>query len=373
MLNILSFDQALEIANKLKTSKDRVRPKHVLLGNGFSIACRSDIFTYSSLFKDANFSSAELKKLFDSFKTKDFELIIKKLQDSSKVINVYSPKNELIKRAKKDAEELKKELINVLCGKHPEKSSEIENYKYKSCAKFLSNFDKMYTLNYDLLLYWTIMHDKDSDKCIKKINDGFLREDEEFLHWDVENSNSQNIYYLHGALHLYDNGNDLIKIETGQYGETLMDQISQAVESDQYPLFVTEGSSKNKLAKINHSAYLSRCFKSFSDIEGSLFIYGHSLADNDNHILNLIAESNSVELLFIGLYGDKSLTENKAIIKKALSLKSKRENSKNNKSLEVYFYNSETAKVWHSITEEDILNEIIAGFDIVEGGYVHSS
>ena len=323
------------------------------MGNGFSIACKPDIFTYQSLLKHAKFKSDNLNDLFKRFKTQDFEQIIRVLNDSAKVVRIYKNKHEFVKLFKSDAEELKQELIRILCEKHPSYPAEINESQYKSCATFLANFDKIYTLNYDLLLYWTILQDKDSDKQIKKIDDGFRREDEEYLHWNIENSNSQNIYYLHGALHILDSGFDLIKLEWEDYGKTLITQISERLNESRFPLFVAEGNSKEKLAKINHSAYLSRSYKSFSDIGGNLFIYGHSLADNDAHILDLIPRKTKIQNLFVSIYGDIKSKDNQKIVEKATSYINIR-NIKNSKSINkkglypinVYFYDSNTTNVW---------------------------
>lgn len=47
----MTFDEA--IAGSEQFSK-----RHLLLGNGFSIACRADIFHYGSLYDQADFSAA---------------------------------------------------------------------------------------------------------------------------------------------------------------------------------------------------------------------------------------------------------------------------------------------------------------------------
>ncbi len=47
MPDIFSFREALDQANN---------KKHLLLGNGFSIALKPDIFTYGSLYEHADFS-----------------------------------------------------------------------------------------------------------------------------------------------------------------------------------------------------------------------------------------------------------------------------------------------------------------------------
>jgi len=49
-MEILTFEQALD-------NSANQRHRHLLLGNGFSIACRPDIFVYGRLLEKANFDS----------------------------------------------------------------------------------------------------------------------------------------------------------------------------------------------------------------------------------------------------------------------------------------------------------------------------
>ena len=65
-----------------------------------------------------------------------------------------------------------------------------------------------------------------------------------------------------------------------------------------------------------HSAYLHKALRSFSSIGGSLFIFGHSLDDNDDHVLGKIPTS-KIHDLFVGLHDDSNSTHNQKIIKKA--------------------------------------------------------
>lgn len=349
-MDIITFEEAIAIANGLKNSSGTIKPRHILLGNGFSIACKPDIFTYNSLLENTNFSTETINKLFKLFKTQDFEQIIKVLQDSAKTLTLYNKKAAEIGVFKTDANNIKEELIRVLCEKHPERPSSITDIEYQTCAKFLSNFDRIFSLNYDLLLYWTLLQDKDGHKYIKKIDDGFRRSDKTYLHWNIEEASGQNIYYMHGALHLLDNEFDIIKLEWEEWGSTLLEQISNGLQEERFPLFVAEGTSKQKISKINHSSYLSKCLGSFANIGGNLFVYGHSLAENDEHILNLIPLQTSIENLFISIHGDPNEKKNKTIMKRAQNLQllrsEKMTKNKKLKELNLYFYTVESTKVW---------------------------
>jgi Domain of unknown function (DUF4917) len=54
------------------------------------------------------------------------------------------------------------------------------------------------------------------------------------------------------------------------------------------PLFVSEGRSRDKMRSIRRSDYLSFGYQSLADYEGSIVIFGHSLSDADEHIVQAI-------------------------------------------------------------------------------------
>ena len=266
--------------------------RHLLLGNGFSIACFPDIFTYGSLFGQANFNAnPRLKKLFEALEVNDFEHVIKVVEGASKVMPCYiSGDTQIADAMVSDARELKDILIQTLVKHHPDNPGSVSDEQFRHCRKFLSYFvgpgndrGRIYTLNYDLLLYWTVMH-SDPDGCSQvelAKNDGFGRSEdteEEYVDWMGESSaREQRIHYLHGALHLFDAGHELSKYTWINTGITIIEQVRDAMDLGKFPLFVSEGESNKKLAKIKHSAYLYHSYKSFSSNVGmkqnSLFIF----------------------------------------------------------------------------------------------------
>lgn len=358
-MTIMTFEQAIEKANQEGHKK-----KHLLLGNGFSIACKSDIFQYSALFEQADFSDCpELKKAFKALKTSDFEEVINNLNATSKLLPAYSRDEALVSKISQHAEILKEILVSTVAGNHPAKPFDIDSIKYWNCKNFLNYFladsvgGKVYTFNYDLLLYWTLMQDDNPFLELPeklKHNDGFGNpdyDDEEnissYVVWKSEDvKNKQNVYYLHGALHFFDNKTELQKPAYSRTGKALVDQIREALSVNKFPLFVAEGTSNSKLEKIRHNAYLQHSFKSFhvqmDQANQCLFIYGHSLAENDSHIFDGIVNGR-VPKIYISLYGDINSDVNKGIRRKAELLAAKRK--KTNK-LSIEFYDAASSKVW---------------------------
>jgi hypothetical protein len=109
---------------------------------------------------------------------------------------------------------------------------------------------------------------------------------------------------------------------------------------------VAEGTSAQKKDKIRHNAYLYQGLKQLTSnvIQGKhcWFIFGHSLAANDDHILTRIGRGR-FKKLYVGLYGDQREAWNVEIIGRATWLASLRHEKW---PLDVAFYQAETAQVW---------------------------
>ena len=281
-VNVISFRDALDRTNTGK--------RHLLLGNGFSIALKPDIFTYEALYNDANFESVpHAEAIFDALGTRDFESVIKVLVDMSQVLTAYEDVPAgLIKQIEGDADLIKTILVNAIASRHPDRPHHVSGEEYAACRQFLSHFidSKIFTLNYDVLLYWTLMHE-DVDELNLKCDDGFRAPEDDpdapYVTW--QDSQSPSIYFLHGALHLFDGGHELQKYTWSRTDIPIVEQIRTALDENRFPLFVSEGHSIAKLTKIMHSAYLAKAVRSLESIQHNLFIFGHSLDESDNHIL----------------------------------------------------------------------------------------
>lgn len=112
-------------------------------------------------------------------------------------------------------------------------------------------------------------------------------------------------------------------------------------------MFVAEGSTVEKLERIRHSDYLSKAYRSFESIQKCLFIYGHSLAENDEHYLKLI-ERGKIDHIFVGLRGSIDSEKNRYKIERTkLMIHRRKEYSKNsNKTLKVDYFDISTVSIW---------------------------
>ena len=211
MPEILTFDDA--IADSSGYTK-----RHLLLGNGFSIACSADIFHYASLFARADFSEIpEVVAVFEKLETQDFEAAIKTLESTASILPIYDGHGGgAAAKMLEHAEKLKDVLVSTIASNHPHLPSDIADQKFWACRKFLAHFlagDRgcVFTLNYDLLLYWTLMHDDQPFALPIELgaNDAFGNDEDDpladYVVWQGETAaHSAKVHFLHGAFWILD-------------------------------------------------------------------------------------------------------------------------------------------------------------------------
>lgn len=343
---------ALKSFDEVMKSVQHASKKHLLLGNGFSIALRPDIFTYGSLFENADFSkNPHIPAIFDALGTKDFEIVIRALNDAARIIEVADPKNNALAMSlRNDCGAIKDALVSAVAKRHPDRPHDVQAKQYAACRAFLSRFDHIFTLNYDVLLYWAMMQ-SEVDELDLMSDDGFRHpEDDPYLPYvSWQQANSAKVLYLHGALHLFDQGNEIVKYTWSKADKAIIDQIREALDGDKFPLFVSEGTAESKAEKILHNGYLHKAIRSFESCcnpaNNAIVIFGHSLADNDRHILRCIS-SGAASTLLVGLYGDIDSDGNRAAMKNAEALVSERVRKRPRAPLKVMFYDAASAAVW---------------------------
>ena len=333
-----TYDEVIRITENGK--------RYLLLGNGFSIAF-DKMFSFKNLFdyavnKNLISLNSPLHNIFYyDFKTYDFERVIKKLEESIIVYARYHTYPYYFWYLYSDINNLKRILINVLSELHPEHAASLDEFNYSYVKNFIKEYDSIFTLNYDLLLNWAtleLQYNKNNIyNCRLEVNDGFRRPTGNLTF--VENNEEQTIYYLHGALHIFDEGIEITKI-TSKYGEkSLIHQIRENILCfSKYPLFVSEGTWQNKLLKIKKNIYLNHCYNALKNLgkvkdNGSLIILGTLLKSNDNHILEAIKQ-NKIKNIYIGVSSYDKIREECSHIIKELK----------NKNL--FFYDYKTSDVW---------------------------
>ena len=280
MTAIINFDEAL----KASDGKER----GLLLGNGFSIRH----FSYKTLLEKSGLDErGPLRALFTALRTVDFELVIKALEDAVLVETVYNK----IKRAdlfRDDADKIRRALVHSIRQIHPGHREDIAPV-IPACIDLLSSFSKIFTLNYDLLLYWVILENT------KKFQDGFgLGKEKNGFLTPFKVDAYCNVFNLHGGLHLFRTPDD--EVEKRLMGSSgVIDAIAETITKDKrLPVYVAEGTSTAKLARIYALPYLRHCYEMLHASKGIFFVYGHSASPNDAHIYKAIFTSEVDHLYF---------------------------------------------------------------------------
>jgi hypothetical protein len=312
---------------------------HVLLGNGFSMAYDRKRFSFTTLLESATKegiidAKSELYKVFQKLATADFETVMRAMENSKNIIAVYGGDTTLQNKIASDSDALKEYLVKIITNNHPEKSTSLPEKEKTACVSFLKNFKRIYTLNYDLLLYWASMQDPSAS-----FTDGFGNNEDSVHKGYVVYKNSgasqhsMNVHYLHGALHYFDAGDEIIKKTYANTDVNLIDQVRDSLKHNIYPIFISEGTSEQKKTKILHSAYLNHCYKSLRQIGGELVIFGASLKENDRHILEAILDSN-VKKIYLGVSDEASGNA----LRFAVEERNKKSDTKHQKELHLYDY-----------------------------------
>lgn len=251
----------------------------ILLGNGFSINF-SKTLRYKFLYEFFISSCSEKsKELFDVFSTKNFESVLGNIEIAKTVCKTLKIETEEFEKLHI---EVREGLINSINKIHP-KPIDVSQDKLKWIGQQFKNYNQIFTTNYDLFLYYIILE-------AKKFGDHLFNSDSLKYNYFGEPDKIKNhhIYYLHGALFLFENGLTTYKIKKPKEG-WLLNAITKEIASNNYPLFISEGHSDKKLKAINSNSYLSFCFQKLeTNSDKTLVIFGQSLSEQDSHIVKII-------------------------------------------------------------------------------------
>ncbi|SAK59938.1 hypothetical protein AWB79_02666 [Caballeronia hypogeia] len=262
----------------------------ILLGNGASMAV-SPSFGYGSLLEHAQRNGLladDVNRLFHSFGTSDFELILRLVWQASNVNKSLEIPDRRTHQAYLNVREC---LIQAVRDVHPEYDQ--VNGQLPSMYEFLRGFDTVISLNYDLLVYWTMTYGLN-------IQDGHLFKDcflgngvhgafndawQRFRAPYREQTNTL-VFYPHGNLALCRNAVEQ-ELKIHNAGAGLLEAILQAWRSEQFvPLFVSEGTMQQKVTSIQNSYYLATVYREvLTSQRFALTLFGWGLGEHDRHLL----------------------------------------------------------------------------------------
>ncbi|MEM9697009.1 MAG: DUF4917 family protein [Myxococcota bacterium] len=175
----------------------------------------------------------------------------------------------------------------------------------KRAEQLTEGFGRVFTTNYDLLLYWVMM-----GRGRERFTDGFQRRDgpETRLVFNEHfREGSTQVLFLHGALHLHQTPTEVVKAEAAP-DHTLRAVLHESLQGGVRPLFVSEGESRQKLSAIEGNPYLAFALEQLREGGGDLVTFGIGFSESDEHLLEAIAASPHYQRIFVGVHSPASGT-----------------------------------------------------------------
>jgi hypothetical protein len=377
---------AIELREQIFSS---TRQKNLLLGNGFTVGCEyEDIkhfkqFDYENLFRNIGRSLNDLNE--EKIKHLDYIKSLFQKEDPKETnieyyLLMYDELMDIIKFYKntdyaygnitdekiiaKHMTTIRNCVLQTLNDIHPSSFSQILRDLKSNliCASnFIGKFHRIYTVNYDLLLYWLILfHNDINDGKCTYFRDGFTDKYRENFNMFGSLDNKYNISFLHGAIHLIEQIDEssnrvTLKIKKSNSDKIPLKQLINRIKNENERikhLIVLEGASENKLKIINDNYYLKKCLERLSKFrqDDDIYIYGCSITDkagkinNDRHIWERIVNSDSGKI-FISIHADlgssdySNKKENITTALNELTLNKLKEK-------EIYFFSSRSLDIW---------------------------
>jgi hypothetical protein len=285
----------------------------ILIGNGASQAIWGG-FGYRSLYDRAESVAHPLSskdtEIFNSLRTENFEFVLGALSTAITIAKILD-QDETFIRAR--YENIRRALVEAVHSVHvpPDK---IPPEILLQIRMAIRDFRFVFSTNYDLLLYWAIMTDTTG------IKDYFWGGNQEFDLTNTQTPDSATkILYLHGGLHLYRRSSGATIKRKAEDNKNLLDLFGDPFPDGATPLFVTEGTSKDKLISISRSDYLHFAYSRFSQNHGPMVVFGHSLSETDSHLVDAMKKWGSVDVaISLRLDDPLKIVERKAKLRNLL-------------------------------------------------------
>lgn len=309
MADIDSLIEAIDII------RQEDKQKNLLLGNGFSLShpvlgkcfrwdTEEALGQWCSLYPGSSLNCPE--KVLGEVR----------LNISKKVLEFY------IRNLKKS---LKIDEFQGLYQKYRDR-----NHKKDHCDEFLKEFNNIFTVNYDPLLYFEILKYNEDKEEKEKFKDGFYDTKTKKTGWmkqsDIKYQVLENkgdykvIYYLHGSYFIIADRrkktkNAYPKLRKISFSKEEVEDIEDVNDLFRNPSFyspflILEDRCDVKEKLIQNSGYLKACQKALKDAKGCLLIYGMSF-QNDEHILKTLNENSGLDDIYITYYTNKAKIEKK--------------------------------------------------------------
>src|SRR5690606_31405749 len=117
----LKFDDLPNYKSVIEKLNQRSYPKHLIMGNGFSMAYDHKIFSYNALYDFIEkLEDPTLSKLFEVINTKNFELVMRQLDNFIELAKAFDDTVIMVKALQDANQRLQESLIEAVSSLHPE-------------------------------------------------------------------------------------------------------------------------------------------------------------------------------------------------------------------------------------------------------------
>ena len=229
-----------------------------------------------------NLLRSKSKAVFNALKTSNFEEVLGALANAAEVMRVLGqPVASMY--ARKYYNTVQGTLAGAVKSTHILWSA--AQPRFGAIRDALKPYSTVYSINYDLLIYWAII---ELGAGAAEFVDLFWNENNEF---DPTNAStaSNRVLYLHGGLHLEALQSGAARKRTSDAGNLLDEFGNMKWNLGPTPLLVTEGTAAHKMQAIQRSSYLRFALDQLTKHDGDLVIFGVSLSDTDEHLLEAIS------------------------------------------------------------------------------------
>lgn len=144
-----------------------------------------------------------------------------------------------------------------------------------------------------------IWEEEKNNQLLEKVDDGFKQTYLFDAPVHKSENNLQNLFFLHGAFHIYENKDSVLKITSTQ-DKALYSRLEEVLNDDELEI-CTVFQPTDKIKAINDSKYLSNCLNKLGKLTGNIVIIGSSLDENDNHIFDAINNSD-IENVYVSFF-----------------------------------------------------------------------
>lgn len=240
-------------------------------------------FSYDRLLAQACLNRPA-RQLFDEFGTANFEVVLEALWHAERTLAALGRSTTTVNALYRHVQH---QLVAAVRAVHVP-WDELPRDTLSKIAEVLRAHESVFTLNYDLLTYWAVM----AGGSVANFGDFFWSQSNTFNAADCELSLARTgLLYLHGGVHLWQ---DSATGYTGKWtrrsvGRLLVDLAKTFDERpNRRPLFVSEGTSAQKMAVIRRSDYLSFALRRLIEDSGNTVIFGASFGAQDDHVISAL-------------------------------------------------------------------------------------